>query len=147
MSDLDNLLDCTLDDLADLPSFKPFPAGAHRVTLSLETDDISKRMKKPCVEANLTLIETVELADPNTPEGEVSKEGDTANTLFMLDNEFGQGALKAIAKPLGEALGCSSLREVVEQSKDVECLVITKIQVDKKDSDKKYLKISELQVI
>jgi len=104
-------------------------------------------MKKLCVEANLTLLVTVELADPNTHEEELSVEKDTANSLFMLDNEFGQGALKAIAKPLGEALGCSSLGEVVEQTTDVECLVITKVQIDKKDKDKKYLKITELQVI
>jgi hypothetical protein len=144
MSELDNLLDITLDDLADLPSFKPFPVGVHRVLATMEADEISVKMKKPCVELSFTYLECLELADPTE---EAPKEGDTANTMFMLDNEFGQGAFKLCATPLGAALGTKSGRDTVDQCTDVECVIITAIQVDKKDATKLYLKVKELQVV
>ena len=34
--DIDNLLDGTLDDLADAPEFKPFPLGAHKIVMKWE---------------------------------------------------------------------------------------------------------------
>ena len=144
MSDLDNILDSTLDDLADLPSFEPYPAGAHRVLLTLESESISEKMKKPCVEASFKYIECMELSNPQDTE---PKEGDEANTLSFLDNEFGQGAFKAMATPLAAALGVSSLREVIENCKDFEVVILTSVQTDKKDPDKKYLRVKELQVV
>lgn len=142
-TDIDALLDGTLDDLADLPEFKPFPAGAHKVSITLEATEISKKMKKPCVEASLVYIEPVELADDTeTP----PKAGDTSNSLYMLDNEFGQGGLKKILEPLKEALGTSSIRDTIAACKSVEVIVLTYLQVDKKDKDKVYLKIKELAV-
>lgn len=144
MNDLDNLLDATLDDLEDLPEFKPFPAGAHRVTASFEQKEINN---KPAIELSFKLIETIELADPNTPEEEQCKEEDTANTMFLLDNEYGRGNLKKCAAPFGEAMSLSSLRDIIEQVKDVECVVITGLRKDKNDPDKKYLQVKELQVV
>ena len=141
MSNLDSLLDLTLDDLADLPEFKPFPAGAHKVTASMELKDIGG---KECIELTLTLLETLEQANP---QDEPSKPGDTANTLFMLDNEYGLGNLKKCATPIAKALGVAKISEVVDACKDVECVVITSLRPDKHDKDKKYLQIKELQVL
>lgn len=55
---LDALLDGTLDDLADVPGFQTFPAGAHKVTINWRKVD-----KKPAYSLTMTAIETVELAD------------------------------------------------------------------------------------
>jgi hypothetical protein len=143
-SDLDSLLDTTLDDLEDLPSFKPFPAGAHQCTATFEQKDIGGRA---AIELNFTLKETLELADPNLPESERSKPGDTANTMFLLENEYGRGNLKKCAAPFAEALNLSSLRDVVEQVRDVECVIISSIRVDKNDPDKKYLNVKEIQIV
>lgn len=144
MSELDTLLDATLDDLADLPSFTPFAAGAHRVLATLETEDISAKMKKPCVELSFKYLECMELADPNdaTP-----KEGDTSNTMFMLDNEFGQGNLKKCATPLAASLGTSSIRDTIEQTNEIECIILTSLRADKNDKEKFYLNVKELQVV
>lgn len=141
MSNLDNLLDLTLDDLADLPEFKPFSAGVHQVLATMDTKEVGG---KPCVELSFKLIETAEKANPQDPD---SNAGDTASTLFMLDNEFGLGNLKNCATPIAVALGCSSIRDVVEQCKDVECLIVTSIRVDKNDPDKKYMQVKELNVV
>ena len=141
MSELDNLLDTTLDDLEDLPSFEPFPPGAHKVSATFEEKDING---KPAIELSFTMIEALELADP---QGVAPKEGDTANTMFMLDNEFGRGNLKKCASPFGEALNISTLLEIVEQVKGVECVIVTSVRKDKNDPDKKYLQVKEIQVL
>jgi hypothetical protein len=143
MSDLDNLLDATLDDLEDLPEFKPFAAGAHSVKASFEGKDVGG---KSCIELSFVMIEVLELADPATPEKDIPKEGDQSSTLFFLDNEYGRGNLKKCAAPFAEALNLTSIRDVVEQVKDVECALISTITTDKHDVTKQYLNVKEIQV-
>lgn len=142
--DIDALLDSTLDDLEDLPSFKPFPAGCHQVTCSMEKKDLGGH---PSIVLDFTLLETLELADPNTPEAEQSKPGDTSNTACMMDNEFGVGNFKKLALPIGAALGVAKLSEVIEQCQDIECVILTSIRTDKNDKDKHYLNVKELNVV
>ncbi len=141
MSDLDTLLDNTLDDLADLPTFKPFAAGGHRVTITLKSKEINK---KPCVEMLITMVEPIELADPSE---EAPKEGDTANTLYFLDNEIGQGKFKEVASVFGEALGITTLRDIVEQVTDIECVIVSSVTVDKKDKDRCYMNVKQVEVV
>ena len=148
-SDIDGLLDATLDDLADMPEFKPFPAGAHRVNVSFEkmkVNDISS------ISMNLVAIETVELANPeDTPV--VAK--DSTNVLFMLkkkdgsNNDLAQGQLKGILKPLQEHFKSASNSATMEDAKGAECLVVTKIRTDKRDKDniKHYTEVVSLQVM
>ena len=105
MSDiLSGLLDSTLDDLADLPEFKTFQPGAHKVTINWEEKVINEH---PSVEMKMKLIETLELADAS---GTPDAPGTETSVAFMLDNEIGQGKLKEVLKPIGAALseGCLS---------------------------------------
>lgn len=141
MSDLDNLLDSTLDDLEDLPTFEPYPAGAHKVLVTLESKEVND---KPCVEVSCKLIETLELSEPT--KDNAPAEGSSASILCFLDNEFGRGALKKLATPLGVALGTSTIREVVEQATDVECVIMTSLKQDKTDKTLYRMNIKELQV-
>ena len=138
---IDDLLDATLDDLEDLPAFEPYAPGAHKVVVNLELKEING---KPCVELSMKAIETLELADPT---GEALKEGDATSLIYDLTNQFGQGAWKAVAKPLAEALGTSTTRELIEQCKEVECVVLTSLRKDKNDPDRKYTNIKQLQVV
>lgn len=141
MSDIDSLLDSTLDDLADLPSFKPFPGGAHRVAVTLDYKEINK---KPTVEMKLKMIEAIEISEPTD---EAPKAGDECNTLYFLDNDIGQGKFKDVAKIFGESLGISSIRDIIDQTKDIECLVITSVTKDRNDADKVYLNVKQVQVV
>jgi hypothetical protein len=143
MSEIDSLLDSTLDDLEDLPTFEPFVPGVHRVLATLKLTEVNS---KSCVEITLKGLETLELANPADAEKAI-KEGDSCNTIFMLDNEYGRGNLKKVAMPIGEALGTTTIRDTVEQANDVECVVATAVRVDKSDPDRKYLNIKELNVV
>lgn len=149
MADLDSLLDATLDDLADVPEFKPFPAGAHRCTINWAFKEISKQM---CPEIKLTAIETIELSNPeDTP----VKAGDTAAQAFLLKNkegkknEISEGQLKNLLKPLQEHLGTASNRETIEKSNGLEVVAVTKLRTDNSDKDnvKHYLQVVNISVI
>lgn len=137
---LDDLLDISLDDIADLPEFKVFPAGAHRCTMALEKKEINKH---PAWELKLVAIETVELADP----AEVPLEqGTESSVAFMMDNEFGAGNLKRVITPIAQHFGVSKLGELAEASKGAEVLAVTKTRQNKEKSQT-YLEIVSLQVL
>ncbi len=143
MSDIDNLLDATLDDLEDLPEFKPFPAGAHRI---LATLSLKKINDKQAVELDMKAIETAELVNDSD---EPVKEGDSTSVAFMLDNEFGRGNLKKVTTPLAAGLGMegATLRDIIEAVTDAECVVVTAIRKDKNDPDKQYTNIKAIEVV
>jgi hypothetical protein len=142
MSDvnLDALLDATLDDLEDLPEFKPFTPGAHQCLATLEAKVVADH---PSIELTLKLTETLEQGDPSaTP----SKPGDEANVLFMMDNTVGQGKWKKVAEVLHAALGTTTNRELVEQVQSMEVVIVSGIRVDKK-SGREYMDLKEFQVV
>jgi hypothetical protein len=138
MSDmLNSLLDASLDDLADLPEFGTYPAGSHKVTIKWEQKEVNKH---PCVELQMTAIETEELSNPaDTP----LNPGTEGSVLFMLDNEFGQGKLKQIIKPLAAATGQTSLRGIMEHSNGMEVSVITKVRQNK-DKTQSYTDVVKI---
>jgi len=139
---MDNLLDGTLDDIADLPEFKNFEAGAHRVTASWSLKEIDNHGM--CPEVKFVLVETMEKADEQAAGGAA---GDECSALFMLDNEFGAGKFKANLLPFAEALGLTKPRDIIEAAQDVDCVIITGLRTDKKNPDKVYLDIKEIQVV
>lgn len=140
MSTLDNLLDSTLDDLADLPEFVTAPSGAYRVTIELKGKDIAKN---PAVELAMKVVETVELTNPEEDKPLIP--GTEFSTAFMLNNEYGQGALKEVLKTLQAVAGGNSSREVMENAKGLECLVVMHQKLDKNGTMRSNLK--NLQVV
>jgi hypothetical protein len=139
-TNIDSLLDMQLDDLADLPEFKVFPAGAHRATMKFERKEISTH---PAIELKFKLLETVELSDPSEVAPDVGTESSVA---FMLDNEFGVGKLKEVLKPLSAHLGVTKVSEVIEASAGLEVLVVTKVRQNK-EKTQNYLDVVSLQVL
>lgn len=139
-ANLDDLLDANLDDLADLPEFKTFPNGAHKVTIKWEQKKVNDHQ---ALELKMTAVETLELSDPgkDTP----LEAGTESSVLYMLDNEFGQGKLKEVAKVLGAATGHSKLKDIVENSNGMEVVVVTKVRQNK-DKTQSYTDISKMEV-
>ena len=143
MSDfnIDSILDGTLDDLADLPEFKPFPAGTHRAVMTMEQKVVNKH---PCIEVKLKALETVEL--PSGSEEEPASVGQEATVLYMLDNELGQGKFKKLLKQLAETYGTDKTnREIMEESQKAEVLVVTTLRANK-DKTKMYMDIDAVAV-
>jgi hypothetical protein len=136
---MDALLDGQLDDLADAPEFKPFPAGTHKVTLTLEQKKIGTH---PAFEVTMTAVETIELSDSSE---EPLKVGATTSVAYMMDIEMGQGNFKKLLKSLADHFGAMSNRELIAAAQNAECLVVTKVRQNK-DKTMSYTDIVELQV-
>lgn len=144
LASIDDLLDGTLDDLADMPEFKPFPAGAHTCKLNWKIEPINDI---PTVKLKLTYVETLELAHL---EDVPPKVGDTTEIAFMLKkkdgtkNELGEGQWKEILTSLkagGVGGEGATNRQVMEASEGMEVVVNTTVrrQVNKDDkTDIKY---------
>lgn len=149
MSDLDSLLDGTLDDLADMPEFKALPAGSHRATIKWEMKEVNEQV---CPDLGITIIETMELADATATPAAV---GDKTNVLYMFKkkdgtaNEIGQGQFKEIMKSLAATYGAKSPRELMAESNGAEVLITTKVRTDKRDKNdlKHYTDIVALAVL
>ena len=139
----DELLDMTLDDLEDLPTFEPYPAGAHKVLMTLALKTIND---KQSVEAVFKLVETMELAEPLKDGEKAPVEGAETSVLCQLDNEWGRGNLKLLATPVGVAMGIGNIRQVVEECNDIEVIIVTWVQVSKKDGVART-KVKELVVV
>lgn len=137
---IDSLLDGTLDDLADAPEFKPFPAGTHKVSITIQQKKIGTH---PAFEVGMKAIETIELADTSQ---EPLAAGATTSVAYMMDNEIGQGNFKKILKNLAEHFGAKSNRDLIADAQNSEVLVVTKVRQNK-EKTQSYTDIVELQVI
>lgn len=138
---VNNLLDMQLDDLSDMPEFAVFPDGAHKVTIKLEKKEVNK---KQAIELLMTLVETVELVNP--AEDAPLAPGAETSVLFMLENEFGQGSLKAFLKPLGEATGITNVGQLIESVNGLEVVVVTNKRWNK-DKTQAYTSIKSVSVV
>jgi hypothetical protein len=136
-SAINSLLDAQLDDLADLPEFGTYPAGTHKVSIKWESKTVNNH---PCIELQMRAIETVELANPTDAPLSAGSEG---SVLFMLDNEFGQGALKALMKPLAAETGQGSISGIIEATNGMEVTVVTNVRQNK-DKSQSYTNVKKI---
>jgi hypothetical protein len=138
--DINSLLDGTLNDLKDLPEFRPLPVGSYRAMFSIVPDAKVKHI----FFAKLKVIETMELAEATETPVEAGAE---AQVRYDLSNEFGQGAFKKILAALAEHFGAKNNRALLEEVRNpVEVMVVTKQNLNKKNGAV-YTDIVELAVI
>lgn len=145
MSDfnIDDILDATLDDLADLPEFTVPPAGTYQMVI--KSAEQKKVAEHPAVEVKFSISSTVELEDDTQ---EPVKDGTETSIAYMLDNEFGVGSLKKLLKPIGEHLGVSKVSEILEQSRGMEVVTVTRVRKGKgENAERKYFDIVRLEVL
>ena len=142
---VDAILDGTLDDLADLPEFKPYPAGSYIVGLSIKDKTAVKDRINghPGFEFKLKMQEVLELNDKEATPPAV---GDETSILYLLDNEIGQGNFKNIMKASAEHFGAKSNRELLADLQGATVMVITKQRANK-DKTKMYDDIVEMKVV
>lgn len=131
---MSELLDMSINDLADLPEFKPFPAGCHRAILGTGYKKINDKM---CFEFTLKALETVELADPND---QPLVAGAETGVIYQRDNEYAQGKFKPLITELANFHGVSSIGEALEKSNGMEVTVVTKVRWNK-DKTQSYTDI------
>jgi hypothetical protein len=119
MTDTNDILDGTIDDLADLPSNAAFPAGCHLATMFLSAPK-PKPGKKQQVVAKFVYKSTEEMADATSEAPNPGDESTMFISLFKKDgdkNEYGEGQLKQLLAPLVDAGLTGSKRELIDATK------------------------------
>lgn len=144
MVPIESLMDASIDDIKDVPGFEVPPVGRYKLGLSL---DVKKINEHPAIEAALVVRSVVELKNASDTAPEV---GAKFSTLFMMDNEFGQGFFKELAKALASGLGMSNpkVSEILARCKSVvEIEATVNHKKGKGDSaDKVYAQLTNVAV-
>jgi len=155
---MDDLLDGTLDDLNDVPTFEPFRIGAHKAKINWKVTTVASNGHQiPSIQLNATLIEHMELTNP---EDKPQEAGAGTNVLFMLKkveddklvrNELSEGQWKEILASLRTGLGlpeATTNREVMAASENLEIMLVSDIRkVTKDGATKEYSVFKSVTVI
>ena len=148
---LDSILDGTLDDIADLPSFAAWPAGAYRVSLK-EGFKQKTINDKPAFELKLTCLEVLEINNAAEQE-EAPKVGDETSLSYGMETEVGKGFFKEAVMPFVVHLGLDAktpgaIRAAVDGSKGLECLAVLKRTSKTAEGETKYYpKLVKIEVL
>lgn len=148
LDSLDSLLDKNLDDIADLPEWRIFPAGVHKITVNWDTKerewmdkDKNEKQKGKVVVCKVTHISTEEQVDKNeTP----LTEGAQATVEFNPYYEQQISALKGVLKNMEATVGSNNLKELIKGTEGFEVLMVSKVRKWKKDGKEgEQMQISE----
>lgn len=133
---LDSLLDKNLDDIADLPEWRIYPAGAHKLRVNWETKDKKWKdkdhgdMEGKVVVMKLTAIETLELTNPKDDKPLAGGEVATMEYNPFYDNAV--SALKGVLKNMEPVIGSSNLKALIQGTEGFEVVAFTAIRKYKK---------------
>jgi hypothetical protein len=145
MDNAASILDGTLEDLNDLPGFKVPPTGGYAVSI------VANTIKKVgdhenTVEAKFVIKEVLEVTEVGVPDDQMCVAGDEFAVLFMTDNETGVGFLKEYLKVIGPAVGSTKTKEILEQSKGLDLVVVVK-RTYNKDSERHNVNLKKIDVV
>jgi hypothetical protein len=136
----EDLLDATVDDLADIPEFSLYPPGVHLFVMNW---DLAKKIgDKTMIQLSCKGISTVEKADEKDPD---ITPGQETNILFDLKSEWGQGAFKKVMAGLAEKFGPMSNRALCEASNGSEARGLFNHNYVKK-TDKTYQTLESVKL-
>lgn len=128
--DIDALLEGTLDDIADLPEFKAFPAGTHKCDFRWEYKKINEH---PTYIMKLKAVETIEMPADSKDQPLVA--GAETSVNFMLDNDVGQGKWKEVMTVIAEKFGAKKNKELIAESDGCQAVFVTKQRVKKENGE------------
>lgn len=123
---LDQLLEGSIDDLADIPEFKPYPVGVHIVKPKLEWKAPKSKDKSGGFMLMMEAIETRELLTPDVdkPLEKSAKAGE----YYNLGNEYGQGGLKLWLRAAAAKWGGLKNGELIKKINEGSQAVVMTIQ-------------------
>ena len=147
---LDNLLDSTLEDLADLQKFEPLPVGSYRLGLNWETPDNDEFV---IVQMKLSNLECLEV--PGVDEENFPAVGKAATFYMRLQRTDGepmvwkdgtpntqdQGRFKEVLLALAPVFnpdGTLTNRQMMEASEGAEVVATLGVRASKTDKDSKF---------
>jgi hypothetical protein len=130
-----DILDGSIEDLADLQTYDPWPEGTYETLFDWSTGKVNEAS---VVRFDFKLTSVLELANP---EAEPPKDGSIAQISAFLINkdgtksENGQGMVKLVAQALQETFGGTTPREVLDAAKGGKVAVTFKVRSKTKDGE------------
>jgi hypothetical protein len=150
-------LDVSLDDIPELPGYVQLYSGAYHVVLNkgIELREIERdgeTINNFSVE--MEVLAVVEQSDKlKTDKDPVIKErsgddgGDIQSFLFARNHAVAMSNFKKfIAVPIGEKLGLTQLREIIEGSKGLELMIVGKRSYNK-EKDQYNFNLTACEVV
>lgn len=151
-SNVDDLLNASMDDLDDLPPIGVPPTGHYNLTVSFDIKEVGEGESKKEVIAASYLVDAVnELKDPD--EADDVKPGQQFSEFFHLTkkdgtrNTFGIGTLKERLKPFVPVYNTSNIGELVKSVKQVAIAAEVIRKVNKKNEDQYNMNMKNMIVL
>lgn len=146
-----DILDQSIDDLADLPEFKVPDTGMYRLAVTAEPKPIND---KPAVVAKFRVINLIELADDSIPEEERAKENDKFDIPFILrdkegnKSEIAEGRMKEFLAPFSAHFEEKNNKALIMNHLNSEVIITAKItkKQRKDDADKYSAQVSDIVI-
>lgn len=138
MTDTFDILDQTVEDLADLPEFKPWPAGTYLIELTTDIEEVEQtlengnKVKREVPKLVFGFKEVVELDNPDEEAPGEKAKFFLSTYLVKKDgtrNEFGEGQLKMVLMALKDMYpDATTNRELIKAASGTLLAVTTKIR-------------------
>lgn len=140
MQSMEDLLNSSVDQLADLKEFKPLPVGQYRMIFDWEKSEAPLGVRM-----TLRVQEVIELADPSEENMADASAPDAKETILFAffnkdgePNSFGQGQLKLIVSDvLAPVFGGNNTGETLNNAKGAEVIAVLAHRSNTKDGETK----------
>lgn len=147
MGMMETLLDQDISTIADLPTFNPPPKGAYKLLIKkVEADRMIEieKVEYPAVSVQYSILQIVELANPEDASKVKVTDEFNETFLFMKDTEKTKSAIKTCFKGVGEKLGITNLMAIINKLEGMEVYALVTQRKDKKDPDRVYANVSNV---
>lgn len=151
-SNIDELLDASMDDLDDLPPVGVPPSGHYDLLITFDTKEIGTgEDAKEVICANYEVTAVNELKDPE--EASEVQVGQKFTEFFHVvkrdgtKNVFGIGKLKQRLAPYTERVGTKSIRDLVAGIKDFAITAEIKRKANPKNEDQYNMDLKNVVVL
>lgn len=144
-----SLLDASLDDMADMPTWSVFPAGVYKVKPTVKQEQ--KKNAEGVMETQITVgVKLLEVRELNSPESVAPEIGSETSCRYTWENEYGQGGLKNLLKPIAAVTGIKSVPQLLTTLHEADDVImvmdIRTVRGQKGKSDKDYQQFIDLIV-
>lgn len=150
LSDIDALLDASMEDLEDLPPVGAPPSGHYNLTVTMAVEEIGDEKKK-VVTASFVVDAINELKDQS--EATEVAPGQQFKTFYHTvkkdgtPNKFGIGSLKALCAPFADRLGVTKIGEIVNGVNQMAITATIRRRVSRKNEDQYNLEIKDIVIL
>lgn len=149
-SDLDSLMDASMDDIDDLPPVGVPPTGHYNLSVTA-TRESNKEKTSEYIKFSYEVQAVNEVKDPaEESQAAVGMKFNQIFSPFKKDgtvNDFGMGFLKEACAPFSAHFGSSKMGDTIAQIQEVTVAASLVRRVDKKDADRWNFNLKDVVVL